>query len=63
MADVLSFRLHQRPVRTAAAISTLAVSLFYLLAQMAGAGGWSPCCSASEPAAGQSHRHRRRSAS
>ena len=39
MADVLSFRLKQRPVRPAAAISTLAVSLFYLLAQMAGAGG------------------------
>ena len=39
MADVLSFRLKQGPVRTAAAISTLAVSLFYLLAQMAGAGG------------------------
>ncbi|TQJ49259.1 cation acetate symporter [Phycicoccus sp. SLBN-51] len=39
MADVLSFRLKQRPVRTAAAISTLAVSFFYLLAQMAGAGG------------------------
>ena len=39
MADVLSFRLRQRPVRTAAAVSTLAVSAFYLLAQMAGAGG------------------------
>ena len=39
MADVLAFRLKQRPVRTAAAISTLAVSFFYLLAQMAGAGG------------------------
>ena len=39
MADVLSFRLKQRPVRTAAAINTLAVSAFYLLAQMAGAGG------------------------
>ena len=39
MADVLSFRLRQRPVRTAAAVSTLAVSFFYLLAQMAGAGG------------------------
>lgn len=38
MADVLSFRLKQRPVRTAAAISTLAVTLFYLIAQMAGAG-------------------------
>jgi cation/acetate symporter len=39
MADVLAFRLRQRPVRMAAAISTLAVSFFYLLAQMAGAGG------------------------
>ncbi|MFY9917184.1 MAG: cation acetate symporter, partial [Mycobacterium sp.] len=39
MADVLSFRLKQRPVRLAAAITTLAVCLFYLLAQMAGAGG------------------------
>ncbi len=39
MADVLSFRLKQKPVRLAAAISTLTVSLFYLLAQMAGAGG------------------------
>ena len=39
MADVLSFRLQQRPVRMAAALTTLAVSFFYLLAQMAGAGG------------------------
>jgi cation/acetate symporter len=39
MADVLAFRMRQGPVRTAAAISTLAVSLFYLLAQMSGAGG------------------------
>jgi cation/acetate symporter len=39
MADVLSFRLRQRPVRMAAATSTLVVSFFYLLAQMAGAGG------------------------
>ncbi|MCW2686974.1 MAG: sodium solute transporter superfamily [Mycobacterium sp.] len=39
MADVLSFRLKQRPVRMAAATSTLTVCLFYLLAQMAGAGG------------------------
>jgi cation/acetate symporter len=38
MADVLSFRLKQGPVRIAAAISTLAVCFFYLLAQMAGAG-------------------------
>ena len=39
MADVLSFRLKQRPVRMAAATTTLAVCFFYLLAQMAGAGG------------------------
>ncbi len=39
MGDVLSFRMRRRPVRAAAAVSTLTVSLFYLLAQMAGAGG------------------------
>lgn len=39
MADVISFRVEDRPVRMAAAISTLLVSFFYLLAQMAGAGG------------------------
>ncbi|GAA1058306.1 cation acetate symporter [Agromyces luteolus] len=39
MADVLSFRLKQRPVRIAAATTTLVVCFFYLLAQMAGAGG------------------------
>jgi len=38
MGDVLSFRMRQRPVRAAAAASTLVVSFFYLLAQMAGAG-------------------------
>ena len=38
MADVLSFRLRQKPVRVAAACGTLFVSLFYLIAQMAGAG-------------------------
>jgi len=39
MADVLSFRLKQTPVRVAAATTTLVVCFFYLLAQMAGAGG------------------------
>jgi cation/acetate symporter len=39
MADVLSFRLKERPVRIAAATTTLVVCFFYLLAQMAGAGG------------------------
>ncbi|MEJ1180458.1 MULTISPECIES: solute symporter family protein [unclassified Pseudarthrobacter] len=39
MADVLSFRMKQKPVRLAAAISTLVISILYLLSQMAGAGG------------------------
>ncbi|MCY9785959.1 cation acetate symporter [Nocardiopsis sp. EMB25] len=38
MGDVLSYRMRQRPVRTAAAVSTVVVSIFYLLAQMVGAG-------------------------
>ena len=38
MADVLAFRMRQRPVRTAAAVSTITVSVFYLIAQMVGAG-------------------------
>jgi SSS family transporter len=38
MADVLAYRMRQPPVRTAAAVSTLTVSVFYLLAQMVGAG-------------------------
>ncbi|HET8845406.1 MAG TPA: sodium/solute symporter [Ktedonobacteraceae bacterium] len=38
MADVLAFRLRQKSVRTVAAISTLTVTLVYMLAQMIGAG-------------------------
>src|SRR5580704_17532243 len=38
MADVLTFRLQARSVRAMAAISTLAVSGFYMIAQMVGAG-------------------------
>ena len=38
MGDVLAFRMRQAPVRTAAAVSTIVVSIFYLLAQMVGAG-------------------------
>ncbi|MGH3314132.1 MAG: solute symporter family protein [Streptomyces sp.] len=38
MGDVLAYRMRQRPVRTAAGISTIIVSIFYLLAQMVGAG-------------------------
>ncbi|MDT7600661.1 MAG: cation/acetate symporter [Pseudonocardiales bacterium] len=39
MGDVVAFRMRQRPVRVAAAASTLLISYFYLLAQIAGAGG------------------------
>ena len=38
IADVLSFRLSQRPARSAAALGTLSVVAFYLIAQMVGAG-------------------------
>ena len=38
MADVLSFRLRNRSVRTVAALSTLIVTLIYMIAQMVGAG-------------------------
>ncbi len=37
-ADALAYRLRQRPIRIAAAGSTLAVVTFYLIAQMVGAG-------------------------
>ena len=37
-ADVVSYRLQQRPVRVAASIGTLSVVVFYLIAQMVGAG-------------------------
>jgi len=38
MADVLAFRLRERPVRAWASLSTLTVSTFYMIAQMVGAG-------------------------
>src|SRR5690606_41367195 len=37
-ADVLAFRMSPFPVGTAAGVSTIAVWIFYLLAQMVGAG-------------------------
>jgi cation/acetate symporter len=37
-ADVASFRLQQGPIRTLSAISSLIVVIFYLIAQMVGAG-------------------------
>ena len=38
LGDILSFRTAPKPVRAVAAISTVTVSLFYLIAQMVGAG-------------------------
>lgn len=38
MADVLAYRLRPRPVRAVASLSTLTVSIFYMIAQMVGAG-------------------------
>src|SRR3954466_11514977 len=38
MADVLAYRLRPRPVRAMARLSTLTVSIFYMIAQMVGAG-------------------------
>jgi cation/acetate symporter len=38
IADVLSFRMKERPARSAAALGTLSVAGFYLIAQMVGAG-------------------------
>jgi cation/acetate symporter len=37
-ADVVAFRLRQRPIRAAAAAGSLTTVLFYLIAQMVGAG-------------------------
>lgn len=38
MADVLAFRNREVPVRALAALSTLCVTIFYMIAQMVGAG-------------------------
>src|SRR6201997_2366409 len=38
MGDVLAYRLKPRPVRAMAAVSTITVSTFYMIAQMVGAG-------------------------
>jgi len=38
LGDILSFRASAKPVRAVAALSTVTVSLFYLIAQMVGAG-------------------------
>ncbi|HTZ55950.1 MAG TPA: cation acetate symporter [Candidatus Acidoferrum sp.] len=38
VADVIAFRLHGRGVRAIAALTTLIITLFYMVAQMVGAG-------------------------
>src|SRR5258707_9528196 len=38
LSDVMAFRLRARPVRAAAAVSSVTIGLFYLLAQLVGAG-------------------------
>lgn len=38
LADVLAYRMHDKPVRAVAAISTLTITTFYMIAQMVGAG-------------------------
>jgi cation/acetate symporter len=38
LSDVMAFRLERRPVRAAAAASSIIIGLFYLLAQLVGAG-------------------------
>jgi cation/acetate symporter len=39
MGDIVDFRPHRRQVRVAAAASTLLISILYMVAQIAGAGG------------------------
>src|SRR5699024_3076955 len=38
VADIISFRLNQHPVSTASAIVTMAITMFYMISQLVGAG-------------------------
>src|SRR5699024_3346099 len=38
VSDVISYRLEQRPVRTAGAVVTMAITAFYMISQLVGAG-------------------------
>ena len=60
MADALAYRMRQRPVRTAAATSTVVVSIFYLLAQMVGAGALVALLLGIDGEAAKNLDHRRR---
>ena len=39
MADVLVSRLNEKPIRSLSALSTIVISIFYMIAQLVGAGG------------------------
>jgi len=39
LADMLAYRMNAKPVRSVAALSTLAITAFYMIAQLVGAGG------------------------
>jgi hypothetical protein len=56
MADVLAFRLDPRPARTAAAVGTLCVVAFYLVAQMIAAGALIEALAGLVPGRGDHHR-------
>ena len=63
MADQLAYRMRQTPVRGAAASSTIVVSIFYLLAQMVGAGSLvGLLLGVDQPGAEEPGDHRRRRA-
>ena len=62
MADVLAYRLNPRPVRAMAALSTITVSTFYMIAQMVGAGALVALLLGSSHVSYQDRGHRRRRA-
>lgn len=39
LADMLAYRMSKKPVRSVAALSTMTISIFYMIAQLVGAGG------------------------
>lgn len=39
LADMLAYRMNKKPVRSVAALSTMTISTFYMIAQLVGAGG------------------------
>jgi cation/acetate symporter len=39
LADMLAYRMNAKPVRSVAALSTMAITAFYMIAQLVGAGG------------------------